>query len=312
MARKPRLGAVNPALSTLTSAPDVREARRLRSGIAELEVSQVIVEGRLKDRLDIDVGDLKASIERNGQRVPILVRPAEGDRYRLIYGRRRLAACDELGIKVRAIVTELADDEALKDQLLENQERQDLSFIERALVASELLNGGFLPEGSRTNRAAAEIMNLTEAGVSQLLNVVRSVGEELILAIGPSPSVGRPRWEELKRSMSESSIGSKALVEVAMTAHEASEKPTGPRSDDAFLAVLTAAQPKSTGVARATGKPRISISGVGTAAVRSSGRGKRLELELEAKEEAFISWLEGKAPDLIKELHDRWKQRPED
>ena len=64
-------------------------------------------------RLQIEVEGLKNSISKNGQRVPVLVRPLEGDRYNLIYGRRRLEACRELGIKVRAIVTEDEGDQAV-------------------------------------------------------------------------------------------------------------------------------------------------------------------------------------------------------
>ena len=192
MARKPKLGL---PLQTLRNAPDALEGRRLRGGVFEIDPAQIVTEGRLDDRLQIEVEGLKNSISKNGQRVPVLVRPLEGDRYNLIYGRRRLEACRELGIKVRAIVTEVEGDQALRDQLLENQERRDLSFIERALVATALLDGDHLEGAERTNRGVAEVLNLHEAGVSQLLSVVRTVGEELIQAIGAAPGIGRPRWE---------------------------------------------------------------------------------------------------------------------
>ena len=193
MARKPKLGL---PLQTLRNAPDALEGRRLRGGVFEIDPAQIVTEGRLDDRLQIEVEGLKNSISKNGQRVPVLVRPLEGDRYNLIYGRRRLEACRELGIKVRAIVTEVDGDQALRDQLLENQERRDLSFIERALVATALLDGDHLEGAERTNRGVAEVLNLHEAGVSQLLSVVRTVGEELIQAIGAAPGIGRPRWDE--------------------------------------------------------------------------------------------------------------------
>ena len=118
MARKSKLGL---PLQTLRNASDVQDARRLRDGVAELSTDRIEIEGRFDDRLQLDVDGLKASIEANGQRVPILVRPLDGDRYSLIYGRRRLEACRELGIKIRAIVTETDGDRSLKDQLLENQ-----------------------------------------------------------------------------------------------------------------------------------------------------------------------------------------------
>lgn len=133
--------------------------------------------------------------------MPILVRPGDGGRYQLIYGRRRLAACEALGLPVRAIVADLDDDQALKDQLLENQARRDLSFIERALVAAQLLDSDQLGPDLRSGRGVAEVLGLTEAAVSQLLGVVRAVGPELIAAIGAAPGIGRPRWEDLKKRL---------------------------------------------------------------------------------------------------------------
>ncbi|MHA6344338.1 plasmid partitioning protein RepB [Roseivivax sp. CAU 1761] len=300
MARRAKL---NPALSTLYNAPDVRENRRLRGGIAEIEPERIAVSGRLDDRLGLDVADLTASIQRNGQRVPILVRPGEGDSYQLIYGRRRLEACRQLDRPVRAIVTELEDDQALKDQLLENQERRDLSFIERALVAAALVEGDHLPEGERSNKAVAEVLNLTEAGLSQMLGVVRTVGDDLIRAIGPAPGIGRPRWEELKRAIAGGAEG-QTLLEAAATAERGGA--TGERSDAAFLAVLKAAQPKATPAPRDAGH---AIPGVGTARLSRSGRGRNLRIDIAAQDAGFAGWLEREAPALIAELHGRWNAR---
>lgn len=293
MSRKPRLGQVNPALSTLYSAPDVQEARRLRGGIAEISPTDIETDGRLEDRLTLDVESLKASIEANGQRVPVLVRPLPGDRYRLIYGRRRLEACRLLGRPVRAIVTDLDEDQSLKDQLIENLERRDLSFIERALVAQALLDGDQLAE--RSNRAVAEILNLTEAGVSQLLSVVKTVGPEVIHAIGAAPGIGRPRWEELKRACLEGA-DREALAARAMALRDGSAE----ASDRAFLAVLAEAAP------RPEPAPGLTLEGIGTLSARARGHGFKLELEAENK--GFSRWLAENAAQLVTELHARWKQ----
>lgn len=293
MARKAKL---NPALSTLYNAPDVRESRRLRGGIAEVDPSEIDTDGRLEDRLALDVSDLADSIRANGQRVPILLRPV-GERYALIYGRRRLEACRQLGLKVRAIVTDLDDDQALRDQLIENQARRDLSFIERALVAHALLEGDHLGEGERTSRAVAEVLNLTEAGVSQMLGVVRAVGGPLIQAIGPAPGIGRPRWEELKRAVAE---GSDDLTEVAARVDVAGLT-LAEASDRVFLAVLQAATASPALPRTPAGQV---IDGVGTAQVKR--RAKRLVLDLRADDKDFAGWLEANAPALLAEWHGRW------
>jgi ParB family transcriptional regulator, chromosome partitioning protein len=307
MARKPKLGL---PLQTLRNAPDALEGRRLRGGVYEIDPDRIETAGRVDDRLQIEIEGLKASIYKNGQRVPILVRPLEGDRYSLIYGRRRLEACRDLGMKVRAIVTEMEGEQALRDQLLENQERRDLSFIERALVAAALLDGDHLGLSERTNKGVAEVLNLTEAGVSQLLSVVRTVGEELILAIGAAPGIGRPRWEELKKCLGAAEVDRERLAAVANKAKAVCSGGVDEKSDQAFLAVLTGAcQNESSGPSsRPGGLPGIVIPGVGAATVTIKRRSKQLKLELKAEDTDFVSWLEGNAPQLLAELHERWKR----
>lgn len=307
MARKPKLGL---PLQTLRNAPDALEGRRLRGGVFEIDADHIDTAGRLDDRLQIEIEGLKASISRNGQRVPILVRPLEGDRYSLIYGRRRLEACRELGIKVRAIVTEMEGDQALRDQLLENQERRDLSFIERAIVAAALLDGDHLSPPERTNKGVAEVLNLTEAGVSQLLSVVRAVGDELVLAVGAAPGIGRPRWEELKKLLGATDVDRERLAALASEAKSTLSGGIDEKSDQAFLAVLSAAKKAgySEPSSRPRGQPNMAIPGVGAATVTTSRRGKQLKLELLAEDSDFVSWLEGNAPQLLAELHERWKR----
>lgn len=316
MARKPKLGL---PLQTLRNAPDALEGRKareaaennsLRDGIAEIDTNLIDVDGRLVDRLQLGVEDLKASIQQSGQRVPILLRPIDGGRYRLIYGRRRLEACRELGIKIRAIVTELDDSQALQDQILENQDRRDLSFIERALVASALLDGTHLGDDMRSNKGVAEIMNLTEAGVSQLLSVVRIVGEDLILAIGAAPGIGRPRWEDLKKAIGASELNKNALIETANLSRCAPPTNANDPSDTAFLAVLQQAMPSQT--AQKPAKPAdapLVIHGVGEARVKQSGRGKKLKIELQSDDKDFVIWLESQTAEVLSELHNRWKQQ---
>ena len=299
-------------MQTLRNAPDALEGRRLRGGVFEIEPDHIETSGRLDDRLQIEIAGLKASISRSGQRVPILVRPLDGDRYSLIYGRRRLEACRELGIKVRAIVTEMDGDQALRDQLLENQERRDLSFIERALVAAALLNGDHLGEPERTNKGVAEVLNLTEAGVSQLLSVVRTVGEDLVLAIGAAPGIGRPRWEELKKAMSDAQVDRRA------TSRHWRLTPSPPilagltrslmrRSWRSWLPQGRPDRPSP--VPKSLREPSVVIPGVGAATVTTGRRGRQLKLDLKADDTDFVSWLEGKAPQLIAELHERWKRK---
>lgn len=307
MSRKPKLGL---PLQTLRNAPDALEGRRLRSGIQDIDTDLVNTDGRLSDRLTLEADDLVVSIRTNGQRVPILVRPTHDGRYGLIYGRRRLEACRSLGIKVRAIVTEIDDAQALQDQLIENQNRRDLSFIERALVATAMLSGDHFIDGEKTNRAVAEILGLTEAGVSQLLSVARTLGEDLIIAIGPAPDIGRPRWEELKKIITECNVEPVNLIDVAEQARAVELSTPDDRSNAAFSATLAAAKHLSlepTTVSLPRSGSSLEIKGVGTATIKIEKRGKRFKLDLNAEDKTFVSWLEAQAPKLISELHKRWR-----
>jgi len=312
MARKPKLGL---PLQTLRNAPDIRDGRRLKGGIAEIDPGAIETQGRFDDRLHLDTDGLEASITANGQRVPILLRPLEEGRYSLIYGRRRLEVCRRLGIKVRAIVTDMDGDQALKDQLLENQERQPLSFIERALVAVALLEGDYFEATDRTARNVAEVLNLHEAGVSQLLNVVRAVGPDLIRAIGPAPGIGRPRWEDLKKLLGQKTVNRETLISVASSiAAEEAAGQSGRTSDRAFLAVLdrakkeVAGQPSSGRSEDAT----LELAGIGTATIKTNVGGKRFKLDMRAEDPDFVEWLGVHVPDFLSEMHDRWKGRKPD
>lgn len=306
MSRRPRLGQANPALGTLYNAPDMQENRRLRTGVAEIEPDQIDTEARLEDRLQLDVESLKASIAQNGQRVPVLVAPLPDGRYRLIYGRRRLEASRQLGRPVRALVAELDAQQALKDQLIENLERRDLSFIERATVAAALLEGDHLAEAERSAKAVAEILNLTEAGVSQLLGVLRAVEPALVQAIGAAPAIGRPRWEELKKALLERPELQGDLIAAALAL-----RAKGLSSDEIFAAVLVQAKPKAAKKPPAPAEAPVLLGTIGSLGLRESARGRRLQLDLQSEDKAFLAWMRDNAASLITELHGRW-ERSED
>jgi ParB family chromosome partitioning protein len=306
MARKAKLGL---PLQTLRNAPDALEGRRLRGGIFEIDPELIDTAGRLEDRLQTEIEDLKSSIQKNGQRVPVLVRPSDGDRYSLIYGRRRLEACRALEVKVRAIVTEADEERALRDQLLENQERRDLSFIERALVALALSDGDHLIGSERTNRGIAEVLSLHEAGVSQMLSVVRTVGEDLIQAIGSAPGIGRPRWEDLKKSLTSFETDFDQLVSIANKIRSEPFRSADELSDRAFLEVLNAvksANPSRTAIGK--DEAAFEVPGVGVGSVVARRNGKQIILDLTAEAPEFLSWFKDAAPHLIAELYDRWQR----
>lgn len=83
--------------------------------------------------------DLTTSIEAVGVLQPVVVRP-NGERFQIVMGERRVRAAKAAGLeRVPAIVRTTEDDFLLRDALLENIHREDLSPIEEAAAYEQLL-----------------------------------------------------------------------------------------------------------------------------------------------------------------------------
>lgn len=307
-AAAPAMMSTNRALR---SARDAVDSHR----VWELDPSQ-IEDSRFKDRLDPgDVADLRASIEANGQTVPILVRrhPQDPDRYLLVYGRRRLEAIrgSDRVTKVRALIASLDDGAAVRAQVAENTARRDLSYIERALFAKELLDTGF---GNQSQ--IAEVLNTTKSAISMAMGVANGIGQDLARAIGPAHAIGRPRWEALLELTGGHPDQQEALIRAARAVHaeiyELDVEGADDPSTKAFHAVLklagkSAAKP---GPSKDTPAPRaraLKVDGVTLGKIKRMPKGLRLDLEGEDPE--FLNWLEAGAETYVQELHARWKAR---
>ena len=208
-----RSGAVNAMRASWGEMQRQADAARtLREEVASgghvvLVDADKILPSPVADRLsragDLDPGfeALKASIAADGQSVPVLIRPhsdaakAADGFYQTAYGHRRVQAARDLGLKVKAIVRPLSDDELVLAQGRENAERRDLSFIERAFFAKGLEGRNFSRE---TIRAALGIDN---SELTRLLQVAHRIPRPVAKAVGPAPKVGRPRWGELGEEM---------------------------------------------------------------------------------------------------------------
>ena len=307
------------------SAPMTSTNRALRSArdavdghhVWDLE-PHLIDDLRPRDRLDpSDVEDLRRAIEANGQTVPILVRraPDNPERYHLVYGRRRLEAIrnSDKVPKVRALVATLDDRAALRAQISENMARRDLTFIEKALFAAELVESGF-----GTQNDVAEVLTVTKSAISMSLAILTGVGPALARAIGPAPGIGRPRWDALASAMELSQLPEGRLVEIAEHAHAQADialvsSDVAPEQDpsvSAFEAVMAAVtdapKPPRKAGARASGTR--ALAGTPGATLRRSAKG----LSIDIKDGPFADWLETEAETALQELHARYQSRAED
>ena len=169
-------------------------------GIQEIDTSLILPWGP-QDRLELtavnatdgDVLDLAESIKSSGQQVPVLLRPAgqHDGKFEVIYGRRRILACQQLGVSVKALIRTLDDSEALIAKGIENASRQDLSFYERARFAQAILGQG------HSREQALQALAISKNTLSQLERVARLVPDAVGVAIGPAHGAGRPKWMAL-------------------------------------------------------------------------------------------------------------------
>jgi ParB family chromosome partitioning protein len=91
------------------------------------------------------LAELTASISEVGLLQPIVVRPVEdpesGARYEIVMGERRWRAVLAAGLEtIPAIVRETADEDLLRDALLENLHRAQLNPLEEAAAYQQLLD----------------------------------------------------------------------------------------------------------------------------------------------------------------------------
>lgn len=162
------LGALIPSGPTPPSAffPRASEPGPVLSArFAELPLDQV-TPNPLQPRQHFDeqaLAELVTSIREVGLLQPVVVRQLGPDRYELVMGERRWRAAREAGLeRLPAIVRETADDDMLRDALLENLHRQELNPLEEAAAYAQLLQefGATHEElGQRIGRSRSQITN---------------------------------------------------------------------------------------------------------------------------------------------------------
>ncbi|HWR85591.1 MAG TPA: ParB/RepB/Spo0J family partition protein [Rhodoglobus sp.] len=114
-----------------------------------------------------ELDELIVSIREVGVLQPIVVRPladgADGARYELIMGERRLRASKAVGLEtIPAVVRSTADEDMLRDALLENLHRANLNPLEEASAYQQLLaDFGITQEqlAERIGRSRPQITN---------------------------------------------------------------------------------------------------------------------------------------------------------
>jgi ParB family chromosome partitioning protein len=270
---------------------EAAQAKALREELASRETTQEldpalfnpsIVSDRIPSTSDGRFQELKAAIAENGQQIPIIARPhpTEEGRYQIAAGHRRWRVAQELGLSLKAIIRKLSDQEMVILQGQENGPREDLTFIERARFAMQMEGRGF----DRDTLSAA--LNVDKPEVSRLLTVAQALGEDLIMAIGPAPKIGRPRWLQLVKGLEQTGARDELSELLASSAFETAD------TDERFALALQAVGP-----AKRTAKRR-PVSSDRVAWVEKKGGNIRLVSD----NASFASFLERRLPTLLEEF----------
>lgn len=281
--RRGAIGAISSAVSGIRAA-----------GVIEIEPNR-IRNGGLPDRIELDINDdaeLRRSIENHGQQVPILVRPhpQEEGLWQVIFGRRRVQAAQELGIAVKALVRDLDDAELVMAQGQENSARRDLSFIEKANFAQQMIKAGY------DRGTICDALTIDKTVVSRMLSTIERIPEEILRKIGAAHGVGRPRWIELADCLDDYKLSVADVVELLSSVRDAD-------SNTRFRVLLRELK-RLRFSSNANGDSPVRIkSNQGEPIAEASHRGikKRLSIAM-LSDDGFGEWLIARLPD----FHAQW------
>jgi ParB family chromosome partitioning protein len=270
---------------------EVEEVKEIREQIAK---GEIIVEldphdldvSFASDRIDNDEDEafqsLVESIRSSGQQIPILVRPAQTNgRFQIAFGHRRVRVARTLGIKVKAVVRRLTDDELIIAQGQENNARKDLTYIEKSLFAWRLSNSGVARE------VISIALGVSKTHLSDHLTIIQTVTPEIVLKIGAAPSIGRTRWQALADRLKNSDAIDYAIQITATHEFQAAK--------DRFAHLVERLAEKKT-VAQPTDLKTTAGILLGQFVSRPSGS------RLVMRNRRFSAYLEARLPDLIREF----------
>lgn len=277
----PRRSSPNMARAEASLKEEDRRATRLVS-------PTLIHASRFSDRIDAseDLSDLIESIRQHGQQVPILLRRLENGDLEVVYGRRRVLACKALGIDVRASVMEMTEEEALIAQGVENNQRLDTSFIEKALFITRILDAGF--KGVVVHRATG----VNDTLIYKMKAIVSAIPESLIRAIGPAHGAGRRQWEALAAFCRSAKPAELRRVEHAVGSAQASSSPE--RLELAIAATVVKAN---------SGRER---SDLVPGRILATASAKKITLSaVNVQDQPFLSYLSERIPTLLQEWEEQ-------
>lgn len=271
-------------------------------GIQDIDTNLIVAWGP-KDRLDIEltavnnaepnesIQDLASSIAEAGQQVPVLLRPSKerDGHFEVIYGQRRILACRQLGIPVRALIRTLDDTDALMAKGLENAGRAELSYYERVRFAQAILEQGY------SRAEVCQALAISKNTLSQLERINRLVPCAVGEAIGAAPGAGRPKWTSLATAFEKEQLTEKAVLGVLGRSSEL-------ESDGRLELVLKEIGKR--GKQERSIEERSPLPGV---QIKSGKSGLSLSVKRAGDNTQFANWLDQNLDQLIQDSFERFQ-----
>lgn len=133
--------------------------------LAELDPAEIVPNPQQPRHVfdEQDLAELVHSVKEFGVLQPIVVRPRKGGGYELIMGERRLRAAKAAGLAtIPAVVKDTADEDLLRDALLENLHRSNLNPLEEASAYQQLLEDFSITQeqlADRIGRSRPQVTN---------------------------------------------------------------------------------------------------------------------------------------------------------
>ena len=149
--------------------------------VVQIPVSMIIANPEQPRKVfkDSELEELTKSISEYGVLQPLIVKKAEGRRFILVAGERRLRAASLAGLKtVPAIVKELQDREAALIALVENVQRENLNFLEEARAYKKLMVDFELTQGEIARRVSKQ--QSTISNKIRILSLPEDIQEAII------------------------------------------------------------------------------------------------------------------------------------
>lgn len=126
-----------------------------------------------------ELAGLAASIKQNGLLNPICVRRNADGKYEIIAGERRYRAAQLINMqKIPCIVKEINEEESAVLAILENIQREDLSFIEEAYAYAKLIRRYNL-----TQEECAKRIGISQPTVANKLRLLRLTEDDIKMIV---------------------------------------------------------------------------------------------------------------------------------